>query len=908
MSSRGRKSLAGVPEYTSSSARTRIALARTLVWAIVSVLTVSPASAQDDDDEALQEIVVTGSRMRGVDTPVGSSVISIDREYIDQSNAVSVDQLIKEIPQAYNLGVSESSRGQPGGNGNIVYGNSVNLRGIGPFSTLVLIDGHRVVTNSRNVDPSILPTLALERVEVVADGASAVYGSDAIAGVVNLVQRRYVDGGQVIARYAEGDEYDEHRIGISWGTTWDKGQFFAAYENGTRSELNGLYRDYFRALQPGADYRTPLCDPGNIVIAGVSYAIPEGGVTAANVGDLQPGTQNLCETLATQDLLPQQDYDTASFTFNYKFTDATEFFFDGYYANRDFARAVGYSNGSLTVPNTNAFFVDPSGTAPASITVQYNFRDDLPTNDSSGHAKSWGLTTGIKQDLPGDWSFDALLSYGENNEVSQTFDGLDSRGLTPALASSDPATAFDPFGLHRTSPAVLAAIGDQIFLTDNTVEFTGFEASFSGPVAELPAGTMQLALGYERQDLSGVPLTARGNPGTEYSCVPCNVGGVSALERTVDSYYAEVLVPIIGDNSSSGQSVDVRLAYRYDDYSDIGSTNNPQLGISWAPNDTVTVRASYGESFRAPLFSDLFGNSSAMFVEAFVDPTIGGAPRQGVFQSGGNPDLVPESAKTWSAGVDLNLEWLDGTTFSITYFQIDYENQIAQYLGDRNILQRESEFEGTGIILRDQAAADRIDELFAQGLNVARGVLPDPVTLYVDGRPSNLGRSETEGLDFTFRTGWSTDGGSQFMADVSGVYTIDYKVSITPTGSLLDKDNQIFNPLGTRARASLSWYYGRYSARALLNYIGSYKNTLATPTQSVDSFTPLDLNAWMEIGDPDGRSMRDGWVLGLEISNVFDEDPPYVNIAPSGNGSGGYDATASNPVGRLIGVNVKKAF
>ena len=872
-----------------------------------------PVWAQDnaDADESLEEIVVTGSRMRGVDAPVGSTVISLDREYIDKSDAVAVDQLIREIPQAYNLGVSESSRGQPGGNGNIVYGNSANLRGIGPFATLVLVDGHRVVTNSRNVDPSLLPTLALERVDVVADGASAVYGSDAIAGVVNLVQRRNVDGGKVIARYGDGSEYDEYLIGASWGTTWDKGQFFFALENGSRAALNGLDREYFRALQPEGDYRTPLCDPGNIVVDGVSYAIPEGGVTQDNVASLQPGTQNLCETLREQDLLPMQDYTSFAFTSNFEIATGTEVYVDGFYSIREFERAVGPANGSLTVPNTNAFFVDPSGTNPESITVNYNFADDLPTDDSSGDVTRWGLTAGIRQALPADWAFDGLVTYGENNEVSESFRGLDSRGDLPvALASSDPATAFDPFGLHRTSDAVLAAISDQVFLVDSDVDFLGIEASVNGPIVELPGGTLQATLGYERQELTSVPGLARGNPGSPSRCVPCGVAGVDDLSRDVDSFYGEILVPIFGpDNGATGyQSLDLRAAVRYDDYSDIGSTTNSQFGVSWQLTDNFGMRASYGEAFRAPQFSDLFGNSSAMFVEAFVDPTIGGAPRQGVFQSGGNPDLQPETAETWSVGFDWNVPILSDTTVSMTYFHVNYENQIAQYLGDRNILQRESEFEGTNIIRRDAAAAARIDELFAQGLTVARGVLPDPVTLYVDGRPNNLGRSETDGIDFLLRTTWSTDGGSMFYADLSGVYTLDYKVANTPDGALLDRDNVIFNPLSLRMRASLGWSLGRYSARAVLNHIGEYDNNLATPTQTVDSFSPFDLDAWINFGDPDGRSFSEGWQLGFHIKNAFDEDPPYVNIAPSGNGSGGYDATASTPVGRVLSVSLQKTF
>jgi iron complex outermembrane receptor protein len=297
-----------------------------------------------------------------------------------------------------------------------------------------------------------------------------------------------------------------------------------------------------------------------------------------------------------------------------------------------------------------------------------------------------------------------------------------------------------------------------------------------------------------------------------------------------------------------------------------------------------------------------------MFVEAFVDPTIGGAPRQGVFQSGGNPDLQPETAETWSVGFEWNVAALSDTTISMTYFHVDYENQIAQYLGDRNILQRESEFDGTGIILRDAQAAARIDDLFAQGLTVARGVLPDPVTLYVDGRPNNLGRSETDGIDFLLRSAWSTDGGSNFVADLSGVYTLDYKISNTPDGELFDRDNVIYNPLGLKARASLTWGLSRYSARVVLNYIGEYDNILANPTQTVDSFSPVDLNAWVNLGDPDGTGLADGWILGFQVRNAFDEDPPYVNIAPSGNGDGGYDSSASNPIGRLFGISLEKSF
>src|SRR5690606_4504278 len=234
------------------------------------------------------EIVVTGSRVRGA-APVGSTVISLGRDSIESSPAVTTDRLIKEIPQNFDLGVSENSRAQSGGSGNITYGNSVNLRGIGPYATLVLIDGHRVVNNSRSTDPSVIPTLGVERVEVVADGASAVYGSDAVAGVVNIVPRRSLDGVEAFVRGGVADRggFHEWAAGAAVGKVFSRGQVMLAYEHVERSNLSGDDRDFFVSDQRpfgGNDYRTMRCSPGTIRADGITYAIPAGGVTQDTAG------------------------------------------------------------------------------------------------------------------------------------------------------------------------------------------------------------------------------------------------------------------------------------------------------------------------------------------------------------------------------------------------------------------------------------------------------------------------------------------------------------------------------------------------------------------------------------------------------------------------------------------------
>lgn len=872
---------------------------------------VPAAVAQDDanvaDEDVIDEVVVTGSRMRGTEAPVGSPIITMDRDDIDTSNAISVDEMIKELPQVFDLGISEASRGQSGGNGNIVWGNSINLRGIGPYATLALIDGHRVNNNGRTVDPSILPSLALERVEVVADGSSAVYGSDAIAGVVNMIMRRNVDGMDAVAQYGVGDNYDEYKAGISWGTTFDRGSIFVAGEVGERNSLNSDDRDFFTSDQrPHADYRVTQCNPGTLIADGQSYAIPEEGVTPANAGSLVAGTENLCESLPHQDLLPRQEYQNLAFTSHFDVTDNLSLFLDGFYADRDFSRQPSYASGTLSVPSSNAFFVDPSGSSPGGVTVEYSFAGDLPANEQTGFQRNWEATTGFKWSLPADWYLEGLVTYGDLREVSSSTRGLDSRGptsdLAVALASSDPATAFDPFGLHRTSPAVLAAISDQIFIADTSNELVDYELVANGGLFDLPGGTAQLAVGLERQEWTNEPGLQRGGPGA-----PNNV---RHFERDVDSYYGELLIPLVGaGNALPGiQNLELNIAARHDDYSDMGTTSNPKYGITWGLLDNLTLRASYGTSFRAPLFSQLYGNSSALFVQPYTDPTQGGAVVQGVALSGGNLDLSPEEAETWTLGVDYSPAFLPDLSVNFTYFNVEYEGQVETYLADLSILALEEEFEGTGIILRDAEAEARVNELLSQGFGYARGVPPTPVTLFVDGRTNNLGRSEMSGFDFSVNYALSLDEMGLINFNVGGMFVDSYEESITPTGTMNDLRNTIFNPLKFKSRSSVDWHYGDFSTRLVWNYVNSYKNDRVTPFEHIDAHNTFDLTGSWSVGDQSGGGWVDGWVMSLDIDNLLDEEPPYANLAPGVNGGGGYDPTTASPVGRVISLGVRKSL
>ena len=212
----------------SSSGAARRVLKTVLLAGGASLLLANGAWAADaaatSSDAAVSEVVVTGTSIRGV-APVGSALTTVSRDDIKASGAISTTELLNKTPQIFNVGVSDSSRGNTGGSSNITYGSSINIRGISPYETLTLVDGFRAVQQEARaeiVDPSHIPTNMLQRVEIVADGGSAIYGSDAVAGVANLILRRHFEGEEVSLRYGDSTRGYQEKVGqITVGHTWD---------------------------------------------------------------------------------------------------------------------------------------------------------------------------------------------------------------------------------------------------------------------------------------------------------------------------------------------------------------------------------------------------------------------------------------------------------------------------------------------------------------------------------------------------------------------------------------------------------------------------------------------------------------------------------------------------------------
>ena len=870
----------------------------------------------DSSDQSLNEIVVTGTLIRGTGAPVGSTLIQVDQSSLQETGGNDVINMLLNVPQVSPLGTSEAQRSGTGGAVNITLGNSINLRGLSPFATLTLLDGHRVPpsgTSGSTVDPDSFPSIMLQKVDIVADGASATYGSDAIAGVANLILRRDVNGVEMSAREGWADDYKERQLGVLAGHTWDTGQFSLGYENTYHSALPGQSRSFFESNQTamgGGDYRTSQCNPGNIVAGGASYAIPPGGVTPGNAGALVPGTSNLCDMAKYQDILPEIEHNNVALTLDQKVTDWISVYGDATYSRRNFSNAVEQALGPFEVPTTNAFFVAPPGAAltpcspapgsPLCEQVNTNFANVLGNQAISyGHSENYEFTLGVDFKLAHDWHFGIDGTEGRDHDRDQQNAELNNGNLAGALASSNPATALNPFG-GANSAAVVNNVYDSRFYAPGDTGEQVAEAKVDGPLFHLPGGDVRAAVGgqWRHDELyyginTGVPFGA-------------DLVIRQQLDRVSKSAYVEFLIPVVGpDNAVPGiQKLELDVAGRYEDYSDFGSTSHPKVGLNWAPVDGVMVHASYGTSFRAPLLSELVGPLHGVFVQQYSDPLSPSGTSVGYTLGGGNTGLKPETATTYSFGIDYKP--VEHADIDLNYWGINYKDQISSYLSDLTILQQAQQL-GSLITRCPSAACTALINQYIPALPVFGPILANP-SVFVNGEELNLGTTLTRGVDLQGSYAIPTAQAGTFSVGVTGTLTTKFDVQFTPGGPTFNELNTIGYPLKLRLRGSLGWDFGPVSARAFINYSGAYTNTQVTPIESISSWTTMDLNVVYDLGKQLASPITKDLRVTLHVNNVFDRDPPYVNIPISANGGGGFDPGAATAVGRLISLAVQKKF
>lgn len=872
--------------------------------ALLSTNAIAQQAPQRSGNDALADVVVTGSRIRGIE-PVGAKVIGIDREAAIEVGAPTTSDLLRKVPQIVGLGASETASGAQNGAANVTRGVAVNLRGIGSNATLLLWNGRRMPpagTQGQFTDASVIPSIALERLEVVADGGSAIYGSDAITGVVNIITRNTFDGAETSARYGTADSYWDWQIGQIVGTGWDGGHAMFAIEHNRHSALNGQDRDFYTSnltSRGGSDFRANQCAPGNIVVGGVSYAIPATSTgTGLTPASFTANTRNLCDNLKRGDIIPELERTSAVLSLSQRLGETTEVFADAVWSRRKFVLGDSQIVSNLTVTNANPFYVNPTGgTGP--ITVQYDFAKDggLPRNP--GLAESWNAVVGVRQSFGHDWQGQLVASYGASKDEVNRTQNLNTTpgGINAALANTNPTLAFNPFGQGGISnAATVAAVRNGLFVIKGDTDLTTVVVNADGPLFAMSGGDLRVAVGaeYRKEGLGG---SLRSGSAVAPVFVPSNVS------RNMKAAFVEFYVPLFGaQNARAGaQRLDLTLAGRYEDYSDFGTTFNPKIGFSWAPLDALTVRGSWGTSFRAPGLAETDPRSSGYGLYGDTLPCSHRPPATtcfGIGIAGGNPNLEPEDATTWSVGFDLAPERLKGFRLSATYFDIDYQKQILGLRGTAGLL--------TNSIYSQYAtlnpSAAQVSALLASGLPINSPINAALVTYIQDGRRQNLGSTVAKGFDADVSQSF-TAGNGEFRLALGGTYFTTFDIAATATAPELPVLSTLNFPQRFRFRAEAGWRgNGGMSFIAFMNYTSQYQQTGVTPIRTIDAYHPVDLHFGWDFDKAGLTGFGKGFSLSLDLQNAFSDNPPFVNI------SGGYDPQSANPIGRTFAVSIRKSW
>jgi iron complex outermembrane receptor protein len=849
----------------------------------------------------VQDVVVTGSLIRGV-LDIMSPLTHVTKEEMKGTAHASVWDALQKLPLNSNSGPSDDYAGL---SGNYNRGTGLNLRGLGYGATLVLVNGQRQAAAGSAadfVDVSNIPWAAVERIEVLPDGSSALYGSDAIAGVVNIVMRDDLDGAESQGRLgvASGG-LDETLYAQTFGRRGDAGRWLLTYQFSEQGALAASDRRYSATSDKrafgGSDHRRIEGSPGNILspytFAPV-YAIPAGqDGTSLSPSDLLAGVVNRHNELETADLTPRRQMHSAYFSGTRQVSPSLELFAEARYGLRRAQQRIPEIRELLLVPSTNPFFVDPFG-GMDSVYVAYGFGADLGPAAFEGRTENYHAMTGLRLDLGRDWQATVSAAYGREGLHWAERNVPNFAALEAALADTDPATAFNPFGDGgNTNPRTLQSIRNTQ-KSQSASDITSMSAVADGPLFHLPTGAAKFAVGAEfREETLSHRL---------FGAEPARYG------RNVSAAFAELSVPLVG-NAAEPRALprlELSLAGRYGNYSDFGGTFNPKVGLRWAPNSWVKVRTSWGNSFKAPNLLDLHDTSQNISGPTILPDPLSPVGRSLVLiRQGSNSDLKEETATTWTAGADLVPISLPGLTMSFTYYSVDYQDRILQP-GPAipfDILLQEPLW--TEVITRtpsaDQVAAVCSSPDF---MIPAFDCVANSPAAIVDIRMRNLAATRTRGIDVKFDYAFRSRFG-ELGFGLIGNRALRFEQALTSTSPVTDIVDTVGNPLGLRLIGKIDWSeHGRgnpgFGISAAIDHIGGYRDIESRTVRRIASSTTVDMRVSYRTM-PDER-----WLGGLEVAlnavNLFDAAPPFVDQFL------GYDMLNYDPYGRVVSLYVQKSW
>ena len=862
-----------------------------------------------DGADGIEDIVrITGTYIRD-EPPVGTELITVSRYDIEATGSATPADFLRTVPQIFGGGPNQDTYIGQEALTNSGLGVGVNLRGLGARATLVLVDGRRLAPSGSEgefVDVENIPLSAIERIDLLPDSASAMYGADAVGGVINFILRSDLNGGETIARGGSGTRGDlqEYLFSQTLGKTWDGGSGLFSFEFYDRGALPAADRAYAVSdLRPfgGGNFDTYLTNPGNIFSLTPqgyqTWAIPAGqNGTHLAAGDLVPGTLNLRNTYADSQIIPSQRRFNLYLKGRQDLGDGVNVFTEVLLGHREATERFAGVGGEILVPNINPFYVNPTG-ATGPVLLAYNFGDDLgPTYVNVG-VDALNATLGLNFDIGAYWVMSAYANYSREKQNQVRGNQVNYSALQTFLDDPSTATAFNPFGDgSNTNVATLNAIRANYGLWVNS-QLKTVDLEVSGPVGPILGFPLQLTMGIDRREQQFATAETATSSAPPMSA---NLG------RRVLSAFGELVVPLVdpSDGVPGMRKFEVSAAGRYENYTTFGGSAIPKLGAVWSPVQDLSLRASWSRATRPPTLSDLDASHNQSLIAELPNPTPAAPGRQAavLVWEGKNAAVQPERARSWTAGLDYVSSALPGLTLGLTYFDTVFNNRIQATTAVANVL---TDPAYTPIVTKNPSAA-QIDTIcnsttFVQGN--AKDCMSVPVTAIVDLRVRNLASLITSGIDFNAKYEHPAPLG-KLNFSLNGTWLRRFSEAETPDAPLTALLNTQNQPVNLRLRATSGWAYGGFGALVAADFLNSYRDTASVPERRIPSWTTIDLQLRYQFA-----ARANSWLQGSRLifnaRNVFNVDPPFLNNQIVGLG---YDQENATPYGRLLNLEIQKSW
>ena len=890
-----------------------------LTVAVLAALgTVSLVQAQTATTE---KTVITGSNIKRIEGEGALPVQIINRDEITRSGATTAMEIM-------NLISANNSAG------NVTLGNVIglqtfsnqtaSLRGLGGSSTLVLVNGKRLgtfagaINGAEGVNLATIPFAAIDRVEVLRDGASAIYGSDAIGGVINFIMRQDFAGVDATAWYGaptrggKGDQYQLSAVVGAGDLAKDKWNAFVAVNYSEQKPLLQSDRDFSR---------TNFIPSGASPFGTLSGQTFPGFISTGNIGSLDfPNCAQANIAFGGRCRFDPPQWpgvegipDTKLFnlfgTARYQINPDWQLYATGLYSHQDnrfilqpiplsdqiFTVATPSGASPILLPPTSPFYphdlAQQAGVDGQPLNVRYRCVE-CGNRDTTDTTEAWQIVAGAKGTM-WNWDWDGSFNYSQNTIKEKNNNGFYQYTRILPILNSGSVNLFGP-----NSPEITQLIQDTGYRAEAfhaKLSGYGFEAKGSGDIYKLPAGPLALAVGIQfgKDTLTQNPsdaLIAGDLTGYGANFLPID------HSRTAWAAFTEVNIPI-------AKNLEGNIAVRYDHYDDFGSTTNPKVSIRWQPVQSLLLRASWGTGFLAPTLYQLWNPPATALSQPGLsdplrcpDPNDGNNPDCGTQYTttvGGNPQLKPERAsQTVVGGV---WEPVNGVSLGLDWFYLDLKNIVTNGVPIATIL--------------DPALASQYSSLVTRAATCAPSPFvpnaPCPITA-IDQVFVNIGRQKIEGIDVDARLTSQATSVGRFRALLTGTYYIKYDV-LQPNGEFAGFISNAFQAVATgitprwKSYAALTWDYGPWTATLGNTYQSSYIDV--NPDVDGNLRRVGSMSLWDLQGSYTGFK---NLTLTLGVKNLMDTNPPFTNSNLTFQG--GYDPSYYDARARFVYGSVRYAF